>query len=182
MVKLKMFRGRWLITLDHWLMNLPSANSHMDFTTRLCVINFSIMQLTSDEQMCFNVSRVELKWLYKILIFLVDLWTSRIFWLLDFLSLFLNITRHWVCLVDGNVTPSLNLGLDWVTMFKAPFTGISSPSRMYCETLLSMLFYIHMFDILMSGASWILIMSIADRVSVYSLGGVEAYLWFWFGQ
>ena len=38
----------------------PIDNSHMDFTTRLCVVNFSIMQLTSDEQMCFNGSRVEL--------------------------------------------------------------------------------------------------------------------------
>ena len=40
-------------------MNLPSTNSHMDFATRLCVVNFSIMQLTSDERMCFNASRVE---------------------------------------------------------------------------------------------------------------------------
>ena len=112
-----MFRGRWLITIDHWLMNLPSKNSHMDFTTRLCVVNFSIMQLTSDERMCFNASRVELNWLYWILILLVDLWISRVLWLLHFLSLFLNVTWHWVCLADDNITPSPNLRLDWVTIY-----------------------------------------------------------------
>ena len=150
MVKLKMFQGRWLITLDHWLMNLPSTNSHMYFTTRLCVVNFCIMQLTSDERMCFNDSHVELNWSYWKLIFLVDLWISRILWLPDFLSLFVNVTWQWVCLVDVNITPSPNLCLDWVTMFKVPFTGISSHSLMHCETILSMLFFIHVFDILVT--------------------------------
>ena len=150
MVKLKMFRGRWLITLGHWLINLPSTNSHMDFTTKLGVVNFSIMQLTSDERMCFNASRVEMNWSYWILIFLVDSWISRILWLLDFLGLFLNVTWHWACLVDGNITPSPNLRLDWVTMFKVSFTGISIYSLMYRETMLSMLFFIHVFDILVT--------------------------------
>ena len=149
-MKLKIFRGRWLITLDHWLMDLPSTNSHMDFTTMLCVVSFSIMQLTSDEQMCFNASHIELKWSYWILIFLVDLWISQILWLLHFLSLFLNVTWHWLCLVNGNVTPSPSLRLEWVTIFKAPFTGISSHSLMYRETILSMLFSIHVFDILVT--------------------------------
>ena len=144
MVKLKMFRGRWMITLDHWLMKLPSTNSHMDFTTRLFVVNFSIMQVTSDERMCFNASRVELNWSYWILILLVHLWISRILWLPDFLSLFLNVTWHWVC------TPSPNLRLDWVTMFEVPFTGISSHSLMYCKTIVSILFFIHVFNILVT--------------------------------
>ena len=139
-----------MITLDQWLMNLPSTNSHMDFTTRLFVVNFSIMQVTSDERMCFNASRVELNWSYWILILLVHLWISRILWLPDFLSLFLNVTWHWVCLVDGNTTPSPNLRLDWVTMFKVPFTGISSHSLIYRETILSMLFFINVFDILVT--------------------------------
>ena len=39
---------------------LQSANPHMDLTTRFCVVNFSIMQLTSNEQMCFYASCVEL--------------------------------------------------------------------------------------------------------------------------
>ena len=55
-----------------------------------------------------------------------------------------------VCLVDGNVTPSPNLRLDWFKMFKVSFTGISSHSLMYRETILSMLFFIHVFDILMT--------------------------------
>ena len=109
-----------------------------------------IMQLTSDERMCFNATRVELNWSYWILIFLVDLWISRILWLLDFLSLFLNATWQWMCLLDGNITPSPNLRLDWVTMLKVPFTGISSHSLMYRETILSMLFFIHVFHILVT--------------------------------
>ena len=75
------------------------------------------MQLTSDERMCFNASRVELNWLYWILILLVDLWISRVLWLMHFLSLFLNVTWHWVCLVDDNISPSPNLRLDWVTIY-----------------------------------------------------------------
>ena len=150
MVKLKIFQGRWLITLDHWLMDLRSTNSHMDFTTRLCVVNFSIMQLTSDEWMCFNASRVVLNRSYWILILLVDLWISRILLLLDFWSLFLNVTRHWVCLIGGNITPSPNLRLDWVTMFKVPFTGISSHSLMYRKTILSILLFVHVLDILVT--------------------------------
>ena len=144
-----MFQSRWLVTLDHWLMNLPSPNSHMDFTAWLCVFNFSIMQPTSDERMCFNASCVKLNWSYWILTFLVDLWISRILWLLDFLSLFLNVTWHWVYLVDGNITPSPNLRLDWVTMFKVPFTGISSHSLIYHETILSLLFF-NVFNILVT--------------------------------
>ena len=54
------------------------------------------------------------------------------------------------CLVDGNVTPSPILRLDWVTMFKMAFTGISSYSLMYREIILSMLFFIHVFDILVT--------------------------------
>ena len=169
MVKLKMFRGRWLITLYHWLMNLPSTTFHVDLATRLCVVNFSIMQLTSEERVCFNASRVELNWSYWILIFLADLWISQTLWLLEFLGLFLNVTLHWVCLADGNITPSLNLPLDWVTMFKVPFTGISSYNLMYRETILSMFFFIHCSVFLWQlGASWFSIMFIADRVSVYS--------------
>ena len=148
MVKLKMFWGRWLITLDHWLMNLPSTNSHMDLTARLCVVSFSIMKLTSDEWMCFNASHVALNWSYWILILLVDLWISRILWLLDFQYLFLNFIWHWVCLVDGNISPCRNLYLDWVTIFKVPFTGVSSHSLKYCETILLMLFFIHVLGIL----------------------------------
>ena len=74
----------WLITLDHWLKNLLSASSHMYLTTKLCEVNFSNMQLPSDKQICFNASRVELNWSYWKLIALVDLWTSRILWLLGF--------------------------------------------------------------------------------------------------
>ena len=122
----------------------------MGFTTRLCVFNFSIMQLTSDEWMCFNALRVELNWSNWILILVVDLWISQILWLLDFLRFFLNITWYWACLVDGNITPSPNLRLNWVMMFKVPFTSISSHSLMYHETILSMLFFIHMFDILVT--------------------------------
>ena len=55
-----------------------------------------------------------------------------------------------MCLLDGNITPSPNLRLDWVTMLKVPFTGISSHSLMYCETILSMLFFIHVFHILVT--------------------------------
>ena len=131
MVKLKMF------ILDHWLINLLSKNSHMDLTTKLCSVNFSIMQLSSDERICFNASCVELDWLYWTLITLVDLWTLRMLWLLDFLSLFLNLTWNWVCLVDGNISPSPNLGLDWVTMVKMLFTDISSHNLMYHESVLS---------------------------------------------
>ena len=145
-----MFRGRWLITLDHWLMNLLSMNSHMDFKTRPFVVNFSSMQLTSDERMCFNASRVELNWSYWILILLVDLWISWILWLPDFLSLFLSVTWHWVCHVDGNITSSPNLRLDWVTMFKVSLNGISSHSLMYRKTIVSVLFFIHVFNILVT--------------------------------
>ena len=57
---------------------------------------------------------------------------------------------HWVCLVHGNITPSPNLCLDWVKMFKVPFTGISSHSLMCREAILSMLFFIHVFDMLVT--------------------------------
>ena len=51
-------------------------------------------------------------------------------------------------LVDGIITPSPNLRLEWVTMLQVPFTGISSHSLMFRETISSMLFYNHVFDIL----------------------------------
>ena len=149
MVKLKMFRGRWLIILDHSLVNLPFTNFHMDFTTRLCVVNFSIKQLTSDEQMCFNASRFELnfeKTELNISSWFVDFKNIKITGFLN--VLYLNVTWHWVCLVDGNVTPSPSLHLDWVAIFKVPFTGIFSHSLMYRETILSMMLSIHLFDIL----------------------------------
>ena len=60
--------------------------------------------------------------------------------LLDFLILFLNVTWHWVCLVVGNISPSPNLRIDWVTIFEVSSTGISSHSLMHRETILSMLF------------------------------------------
>ena len=60
MAKLKMFRGRWLMTLDHWLINLLSTNSHMDLITRLCKFNFTIINLSSDERFCCNTCWIEL--------------------------------------------------------------------------------------------------------------------------
>ena len=77
-----------------------------------------------------------------------------------------------MCLVDDNITPSPNLRLDWVTMFKVPFTGISSHSLMYRETIVSILFFSHVFDILVRVRCRLTF----GNVLVYSLGGVEAYL------
>ena len=56
----------------------------------------------------------------------------------------------YVLWIDGNISSSLNLRLYWVTIFKVPFTGILNHSLMYRETILSMLFFIHVFDILVT--------------------------------
>ena len=151
MVKLKKLRGRWLITLDHWVMNLLSTNSHMDLTSKLFEVDLSIIQLLRDKGICFNALRAELNWSYWTLIALVHLWTSRIWYLLDFLFFFfLNLTWHWVCLLDGNISASPNLRLDYVRIFKVPFTRISSHILMDREAILSMLLFIHVFDTLVT--------------------------------
>ena len=48
----------------------------------------------------------------------------------------LDIFKLSVCLVDDDISPSPNLHLDWVTVFKVPFTVIYSHCLMYRETIL----------------------------------------------
>ena len=104
-------------------------------------VNFSIIQLSSEEQICFNASRVELNWSYLTLIALIDLWASRILWLLDFLILFLNVTWHWVRLVDG---PNPNLRLGWGTIF-CHLQVLRTYSNVRWNYIVNV-FFIHVFD------------------------------------
>ena len=86
-LKLKMFWGRWLITLDHWLMNLPSTNSHMDFTTRLRVMIIIIIMILMILQLGFVV--------IIIIIMILYLTCCIVFTTLSIKFLSLSSCNHW---------------------------------------------------------------------------------------
>ena len=173
MAKLKMFRGRWLMTLDHWLINLLSTNSHMDLITRLCKFNFTIINLSSDERFCCNTCWIEL--------IVLNINSFRRFVDLTNIMIigFSNSVSEWhltldpftlaLDLVDGNISPSSNLRLVWVAISKCHLQGswvIHCP--MCRESILSMLFFIHVLDILVrySGCTLSMVTSLLRSIKV----------------
>ena len=105
-------------------------------------VNFSIIQLSSEEQICFNASRVELNWSYLTLIALIDLWASRTLWLADFLILFLILSLGtgyvlWMVLVRIYV---------WAAgQFFAIYRYLRTYSNVRWNYIVNV-FFIHVFD------------------------------------